>query len=40
MGIAAVKELATKDKNDTSVDEIINLAQRLKIRYALQVQAA
>ena len=40
VGISAVKELATEDKNDTSVDEIINLAQRLKTRYELQVQPA
>ena len=40
MGISAVKELATENKNDTSVDEILNLAQRLKKRYALQVQPA
>ena len=38
-GISAVNELAFED-NDTSINEILNLAQRLKIRYSQQMQPA
>ncbi len=38
-GISAIKELAFED-NDTSINEILNLAQRLKIRYSQQMQPA
>ena len=38
-GIYAIKELANEE-NDTSINEILELAQRLKIRYSQQVQSA